>query len=73
MIDLYKSSIERQKQGERISRKWLITDPKGNIFVIKNLSKFCKENFKGLHDGLYRISKGIQDNYKGWKCKKLEE
>jgi len=73
MNNLYKNSLERKKQGERVSKKWFITSPTGESFVIKNLKKFCKENFiNGFHDGLYRVSKGIQDNYKNWKCEKVE-
>lgn len=48
---------------------WTLTDPDGNIFHIKNLNKFCKEN--NLATGaLCWIAKGKykSDNYKGWKC-----
>lgn len=63
---------ESQKKAvaEKLSSEWLITNPKGESFKIKNLQKFCREN--GLDQGnMIKVSKGRIKQNKGWKCVKL--
>ena len=67
MDKLYESSIERQKQGERVSKEWIIINPSGVYLKIKNLKKFCRKNNLNI-TGMWRTYKGIQNEYKGWKC-----
>jgi group I intron endonuclease len=67
MKKLYENPLERLKQGERVSKNWLVISPSGLCLEIKNLSKFCRENSIN-ETGMWRASKGIQDTYKGWRC-----
>lgn len=47
---------------------WIITDPNGNTFKIRNLYKFCKEN--GLRTAsMCEVAHGNRKTYKKWKCK----
>jgi len=50
--------------SKALSKKYLITDPKGNKFEIINLRRFCMEN--NLDQG--NMSRG---KHKGWKCVKI--
>jgi hypothetical protein len=62
---------QKQKVAEKLSSEWIITNPKGESFKIKNLHKFCKEN--GLDQGnMVKVSKGLIKQNKGWKCLKIE-
>ena len=49
-----------------------VTDPSGNISIIENMSKFCRDN--NLNKGIMcSIGRGenLFNHYKGWTCKKL--
>lgn len=60
------------KMSENRSSCWQITDPKGNIFVIKNLSRFCKKN--GLNPShMSTVAKRKRKHHKGWGCKKVQK
>jgi hypothetical protein len=64
---------ESQKRtvAEKLSCEWIVTNPKGESFKIKNLQDFCRSN--GLDQGnMVKVSKGIIKQNKGWKCLKLE-
>lgn len=62
----FKQSEHQKKVAmETLSSLWLITNPLGDAFKIKNLRNFCREN--GLDQG--NLSRG---SYKGWKAVKLE-
>ena len=71
MIELYKNPNERIEQGKRVSQNWLVINPLGVYLKVKNLLKFCKSK-NGFYYGLCRVAKKRQDNYKGWKCEKIE-
>lgn len=52
-------------------KKWQLTDPDGNEFVIENLNQFCKE--RGLNVGnMWNVANGRQKTCKGWKCEYAE-
>lgn len=52
------------------SKEWIIIDPNGNQYIIFNLNRFCKDH--NLSQGhMSRVSKGIRNHYKGWKCSVL--
>jgi hypothetical protein len=58
---------QKKTVAEKLSAEWLITEPNGKSYKIKNLQKFCKENGKfckenGLDQG---------NMVKVWKCVKL--
>lgn len=53
-------------------KSWLVTDPTGNAFIIKNMNEFCKNN--GLSAGhMTMISQGKRKQHKGWTCSKIKE
>jgi hypothetical protein len=48
-------------------KNWILTSPTGEIFHIKNLRQFCKEN--NLNSGnLVQVAKGRYSHIKNWKC-----
>lgn len=54
------------------SKFWIVTNPEGVDFDIKDLSAFCKEN--GLsYSGMLKVSKEIQKNHRGWIVRKKED
>ena len=55
---------QKQKVAEKLSRSYQITNPDGETFVIKNLSKFCREN--NLDQG--NMSR---NRVRGWSCQKI--
>jgi len=51
---------------ERNSRTHRFIDPEGEIVVIHNLAKFCREN--GLNSGhMTQVELGKKNHHKGWK------
>lgn len=58
-------------QGHEYTAKdWMITDPSGKEFVVRNMKKFCREN--GLIVcTMYGVDAGRFTDHRGWKCKKL--
>lgn len=58
------TEYQKQKTAEMRQQTYELTDPNDNVFVITNLSKFCKEN--NLDQGNMH-----KNRIKGWKCKKL--
>jgi len=51
------SESQRKKVAEKLSKEFIITDPKGKIFEVKNLRKWAKE--QGLDQGnLIKIAQG---------------
>lgn len=62
-----KNSFYAEKARTNRSKFFKIVSPEGNIFEIRNLSQFCKEN--NLHKGnMCSVSRGKLNHYKGWKC-----
>jgi len=62
--DNYKRDYSLIKKDRK---KYNITNPNGDIFVIEDLNKFCKEN--GLiYSTMSNLSRGIGNSNKGWKC-----
>ena len=55
----YSPEIIKKRSSSR-ARKWILYDPEGNRFIIKNLSKFCRENALNIST--------LYNSYKGWKC-----
>jgi len=59
-----------EKYLKHLIKKWLIIYPDGDRKVIKNLSKFCKEN--NLNQGnMSMVASGKINHCKGYKCKRL--
>lgn len=68
------ASIGKAKpQGDQHSRsvEYMITDPLGNVFPIKGMRKFCRDN--NLNAKLLRkTANGLQKDHKGFKCQMVE-
>ena len=60
----YQPESQKQKVAEKLSRSYQITNPDGKTFIIKNLSKFCREN--NLDQG--NMSR---NHVRGWSCQKI--
>lgn len=61
------SKKEINSRAEKQSYDWEIINPDGNIFIIRNLSKFCAINDLD-RNSMYRVSRGDRQCYKGYKC-----
>lgn len=62
----------REKIGNSNSLYWEIISSNGDRQIVKNLSKFCREN--NLSKGaMGHVSKGLRAHHKGYRCKKLDE
>lgn len=69
IISLKKMSESHRGQTFK-AKNWEITDPQNNIFIIHNLSKYCREN--NLHHAhMISVSKDKRNHHKRYKCKKL--
>jgi group I intron endonuclease len=45
--------------------------PKGKIFIVKaSFNKFCLKHHL-WHNALTKVSRGLKENHKGWKCRVL--
>ena len=54
-------------ENSSLSKKYKITSPTGEVFEIKGLNKFCKEN--NLESTLMsHVAVGKRKHHKGWKC-----
>lgn len=50
------------------SKKWIVTNPNGASFEIRNLTKFCMSN--GIERSLMgAVAKGKRYQHKGWQCR----
>lgn len=60
------------KVAESNSKIWEIEYPDGKVELIKNLSKFCRNN--NISDrGMWMVANGYRKQHKGFKCRKLTE
>lgn len=66
-----KSHDARSRISEARSQAWVVTDPSGSEFRIKNLYQFCHE-----HDlnpsTMCAVANGKRNHHHGWKCKSVE-
>jgi predicted transcriptional regulator len=53
-------------------KEWVIINPQGSIFYIKNLQKFCRENNLDAPNMIKQTTYRPQSLYKGWQCFKKE-
>lgn len=65
-----KQLIAHNKQINEMCADWIVTNPNGEIFHIRNLCEFCRNN--NLHNGsMVYVSQGKQKTHKGWLCEKV--
>lgn len=59
-----------EKRTNSISRDWVVTNPNGETFQIKNLRAFCDAN--NLDRGtMSKVASGDRNHCSGWKCVKV--
>lgn len=58
--------IEHVKK--KLSKKYMITSPTGQIHFIRNLSEFCRTHELSVSN-MCSAGKGKLKQHKGWKCK----
>lgn len=61
------SEEQRDKMSDKWSMFWKITNPKGEVVIIKSLTKFCKKNNLTL-TLMHSVANKKQTHHKGWKC-----
>jgi hypothetical protein len=61
------SEDQRQKISNTLSKTWIITYPNGKTSIVKNLTKFCKEN-NLFQSNMIKVSQGKQKHHKGFIC-----
>jgi group I intron endonuclease len=54
-------------------KEWVIVNPHGAIFYIKNLQKFCRENSLDAPNMVKQTTFLTNGLYKGWQCFKKED
>ncbi len=66
------SEENKDKFRELYSKKWIVTNPTGQVFKITNLKKFCRDN--NLSQGaLWFVAQGRTKHHMGWKCEYNKE
>jgi len=66
-LGISNSKKQKEKIAKTLSKEWLIICPDGTKLLIKNLTKFCKEN--GLfQSNMIKVSQGKQSNHRGFIC-----
>lgn len=66
---IYKDMIGKTKNNTKLVgiRKYKVVNPNGEVFIVDNFSKFCREN--NLHRATFRlVAYGKKPDYYGWKC-----
>jgi group I intron endonuclease len=62
-----KSKESVVKRVDSNSKEWIVTDPTGKQYQIKNLNRFCKENNLCCGNMQY-VALGKYKQHKGWNC-----
>ena len=64
-----KNPAVRKKRSDSLSKlNYIVTDPNGKIYKVKNLSEFCREH-NLLRSSMREIYTGRYSQHKGWHCK----
>lgn len=58
---------ERARIASIMSKSWIVTDPEGNVYHVRNLSAFCREHGLSMAN-MSQTAHGKQSHHKGWKC-----
>lgn len=63
--------VAKKKAVEKLSKTWELIDRNGNVLIVKNLRKFCREN--NLHQGNFcSVAQGLLPHYRGYRCRPIE-
>ena len=63
------SKETKRRMSNSHSKSWIIESPSMEVFYIKNLKKFCRENNLS-NSCMLNVSKDGQKTHKGWKCRR---
>ena len=63
---------QKQKISNTLSKEWIIIYPNGKEVLIKNLTKFCKEN-NLFQSNMIKVSQGKQSHHKGFTCRPVKD
>jgi hypothetical protein len=64
---------DRYNRSDRIGKTYIFLDSSGSEVVIKNLSKFCRENDL-VYSCMRRVAEGYRKSHKGWTfVRKIDE
>lgn len=66
-----KINKEKMKNNEYNAKSFIVINPNGKEFKIKNITKFCKTKNLNCQCMAY-VAQGKQKQHKGWKCKYLQ-
>ena len=55
---------------DAITKNWELTNSAGEVFIIRNLEQFCRENQLDSAT-MGKVANGQRKKHKGWKCKKI--
>lgn len=66
-----KSKESIAKRALSISKNWVIINPVGEEFIIRNLNDFCRQN-KLNYSNMLGVANGRYKQCKGWKCQRIE-
>lgn len=71
LTEEHKRKISESHKGKiKHVKKWEITTPDGQILIIDNMAKFCREN--GLHNGaMTEVAKGRVKQHLGYTCRHI--
>jgi hypothetical protein len=62
------TDYQKKTVAEKLSKEYIVIDPKGEIYEVKNLRKWAKEN--GLDQGnLTKVTQGKLKQHKGYKVR----
>jgi hypothetical protein len=57
--------------SKTLPQVWEVISPDGIVYIINNLSLFCREKFNKTTSVLANVAYGINKSHKGYKCRKL--
>ena len=64
---LWQDPTYAANHANKVSKDYIVTDPQGNTYTIRNLTQHCKDH--GLTRTLMlHVARGIQHHHKGWSC-----
>src|SRR5258706_3676955 len=56
-----------EDRRNKLSLDWLVTDPAGTVYQVRNLATFCRDH--GLTTPLMnKVAKGLRKHHRGWTC-----
>ena len=68
MIGKKRTDEQKNKIKTKLSKKWIVVDPKGIIHKINiDFKKFCLDN-NLTYNSMLLVSRGKRHQHKGWKC-----